>query len=75
MDSKQKIANGFKYALIISLGPLIFPLIEGAGFLSIFRLYMIFVLFNTGIIAFLILPIWESLKKDQQKNNTIKKEE
>ena len=75
MDSRQKIADGFKYALIVSLGPLIFPLIEGVGFRSMFLLYMIFVLLNTFIIGFLILPIWESLKKDQEKNRTIKKEE
>ena len=70
MQINEKISKAFKYALIVSLGPILFPLIEGVGIASVLFVYGSFLVVNTLLIAYLVLPLWEKLKEDSAKNDS-----
>ncbi|MEM8887656.1 MAG: hypothetical protein AAGD28_06685 [Bacteroidota bacterium] len=70
MKINDKISKAFKYALVVSLGPILFPLIEGVGLLSVLFVYGSFLVINTLLIAYLVLPLWEKLKEDSAKNDS-----
>ncbi|MDW3652908.1 MAG: hypothetical protein R8P61_37865 [Bacteroidia bacterium] len=70
MQINQRLSKAFKYALIVSLGPVLFPLIEGVGLGSVVFVYGSFLVINTLLIAYLVLPLWEKLKEDSAKNDS-----
>lgn len=70
MQINEKISKAFKYAMIVSLGPILFPIIEGVGFGSIVFVYGSFLIINTLLIAYLVLPLWDKLKEDSAKNDS-----